>query len=215
MRRMTAEKKHPITQEEANISPTIEDAERFLLTLPAQVLLEPLAHPLITTSYLLSAALHKHQKRAGGEPYFTHPLAVCRTLCEIDAGVDAEMIAAALLHDTVEDCGITTEEIAEKITGKVATMVDGLTKVNIENSTNGDAGKTFEKFLVFARKDPRLYFIKFSDLIHNLDTLQHLSEEKQERYAKGVLVKYAPLARSIKQDKIAEILERKAKKWVR
>ena len=200
-------------QDDAPPAVSLAEAERFLLNLPASVLLSPGAHPLILQSFVLAAELHKHQKRKSGEPYFTHPVAVAQMLCELAPAVDAQMVCAALLHDVIEDCGITREDLAAKTTLKIAEMVDGLTKI-VGSDGHSDEEETFEKFARFAKTDARIAFIKFADLLHNLKTIDHLSEERQAKYRAGTLGKYVPFARSIKQDRIADLLEKKAKKQI-
>lgn len=190
--------------------PTIAEAERFLLELAPSVLLEPMAHPMIVESYILSASLHQHQKRKSGEPYFKHPVEVALLLRELNPEVDAEMVCAALLHDTVEDCGISIQELAEKISEKVAEMVDGLTKINT-GAGKTEEDKTFEKFKEFAKRDPRLYIVKFSDILCNLGDIHALSKERRINYAKRAIEKYAPLANQTGHEKVAEAIARKAR----
>ena len=199
-------------RELASGTPTIADAERFLLELAPSVLLEPMAHPMIVESYILSAELHQHQKRKSGEPYFKHPVEVTLLLRELTDDVDAEMVCASLLHDVVEDCEITIQQLAEKTSEKIAEMVDGLTKINAPGTGRTDEEKTFEKFREFAKKDLRIYIIKFSDILCNLDDIHALSEERRRNYAKRALEKYAPLANQTGNEKVAEAIARKARK---
>jgi GTP diphosphokinase / guanosine-3',5'-bis(diphosphate) 3'-diphosphatase len=189
--------------------PDLAEAEEFLRSLPQHILLEPGAHPLIIQSYLIAAHSHKHQLRRSGEPYFTHPIAVALLLADIYPSTDAAMVCAALLHDTIEDCGISREEIASQTTPEIAQMVDGLTNVDDPDTGHAHEENTFRKFGEHAKLDPRISFIKFADLLHNLDGLSHLPQERQDNFIKRVNDKYIPLARELKQDLIANLLKKK------
>jgi GTP diphosphokinase / guanosine-3',5'-bis(diphosphate) 3'-diphosphatase len=189
----------------------LADAERFLLSLPARIMLEPLAHPLIMGSYLLAAHAHDGQKRKDGSPYLSHPVAVATILCEIDPAASAEMVCAALLHDTIEDCHVTKEDIARTITPKVAQLVDGLTKIDDPQTGHAHEELTFAKFGRFLKEHPPLLLIKVADLLHNLGTLEHLSEMRRKNFARLVLEHYVPLASGIGREDLARLLETKAK----
>ena len=150
----------------------------------------------------LDIAEHAHvsQKRASGEPYLTHAMAVADIV--LGLRLDHESIAAAILHDVVEDSDITLEQIAERCGDSVARLVDGVTKMNsIGEYQVGQQGKkenlkaeSLRKLLLAMAVDVRVVLIKLSDRLHNMRTLKYLEEEKQRRIARETMDIYAPLA---------------------
>ena len=137
---------------------------------------------------------HSEQKRATGEPYIIHPLAVAEILTELE--MDQETLCAALLHDTVEDTGITKDEIAERFGEDVANMVDGVTKLDKVSFHSKEElqAENFRKMFLAMAKDIRVVIIKLADRLHNMRTMKHLPQEKQKVKAQETLDIYAPLA---------------------
>ncbi len=149
---------------------------------------------VIKKAYVFSREAHCTQKRIEGLPYIYHPLSVGKILSQMR--LDTATIAAGLLHDTVEDTGISTEDIRNMFGSEIAFLVDSLTKLNkVEFKTKEEAQtENFRKMLLAMSKDVRVVLIKFADRLHNMRTLVHLSEEKRKRIAQETLDIYAPLA---------------------
>jgi len=148
----------------------------------------------LTEAFHFSDAAHLGQIRQSGEPYITHPLAVAE-VCT-DWQLDADALMAALLHDTVEDCGVTRQEIAEKFGTTVSALVDGLTKldkIEFKNREHAQA-ENFRKMLLAMSDDVRVILIKLADRLHNMRTLGVVSSEKRQRIAQETLDIYAPIA---------------------
>jgi GTP diphosphokinase / guanosine-3',5'-bis(diphosphate) 3'-diphosphatase len=149
---------------------------------------------LVRQGYALALIAHNGQKRQSGEDYIDHPVAVASIL--LDLRLDDESVAAALLHDVVEDTGVPLEVIREFFGEQVAHMVDGVTKLSgLENKTKEElqAG-SYRKLIIAAAEDPRVFLIKLADRLHNMRTLGATSEAKQQRIARETLDIYAPLA---------------------
>jgi GTP pyrophosphokinase len=148
----------------------------------------------ILDAYEFADSYHKGQTRASGEPYILHPLMVADLLS--DVFLDIPSIQAAILHDTVEDTSATLEEIQKKFGYDVCFLVDGLTKINQVTFFSNEEkwAENFRKMLLATAKDIRIILIKLSDRLHNLRTIQILSEEKRNRIAEESLDIYAPLA---------------------
>ena len=162
---------------------------------------------LIKRAYDYAYKKHFGQKRISGDDYILHPLNVALILTEINA--DAPCMAAALLHDTIEDCDSSKEEI-EKLFGKeVALLVDGVTKINRLNFTSdSEASAAYQrKILVGLSEDVRVIIIKLADRLHNMRTISVLSEEKQKRKAKETLEILTPVAHRLGIYKIKSELE--------
>ncbi len=149
---------------------------------------------MIRRAYAYSNEAHYKQKRMGGAPYIEHPLAVADILC--DMRMDCNTIAAALLHDTVEDSDISIEDVRALFGDDVAFLVESLTKLSkIELRTSEDAqAENFRKMFLAMAEDMRVILIKFADRLHNMRTLQYLSSLKQDKIAQETLDIYAPLA---------------------
>ena len=141
-----------------------------------------------------AARAHENQKRATGEPFFIHPLAVTEILTELE--MDQQTLCAAILHDTVEDTGKTKEEIALKFGADVAEMVDGVTKLDKMSFHSKEElqAENFRKMFLAMAKDVRVVIIKLADRLHNMRTMKHLPPAKQEAKARETLDIYAPLA---------------------
>lgn len=149
---------------------------------------------LIRHAYTFSAEAHKEQKRRSGIPYVSHPLAVALILTQLK--MDSMTISSALLHDTIEDTGATEDQIVERFGHEVAILVSGVTKLGkLEFASREERqAESFRKMVVAMAKDIRVILIKLADRLHNLRTLEHLSELKQRAIAQETLDIYAPLA---------------------
>jgi guanosine-3',5'-bis(diphosphate) 3'-pyrophosphohydrolase len=149
---------------------------------------------LLERAYVYSAKVHQGQMRLSGEPYLTHPLAVA----EILAGMrlDHVTVAAGLLHDTVEDTLATDADIRNQFGDEVGDLVAGLTKLSkIEFQSREEAqAENFRKMLIAMSKDIRIILIKLADRLHNIRTLEYMSEDSRTRIARETLDIYAPLA---------------------
>jgi GTP pyrophosphokinase len=142
----------------------------------------------------MAAIAHAGQFRHSGEPYVTHPVAVAGIVAEL--GMDATSLAAALLHDAVEDTNLGLDDIAEQLGEKVAAVVDGVTKLDRLqfDSKEEQQAATIRKMLVAMASDWRVLLIKLADRLHNMRTLAVLPEWKQRRVASETFDVYAPLA---------------------
>ncbi|MGH1489625.1 MAG: RelA/SpoT family protein [Acidimicrobiales bacterium] len=149
---------------------------------------------IVTRAYQMAARAHASQRRKSGEPYIVHPLAVARIVA--DLGLDEVAIAAALLHDAVEDTRIELDDIRRAFGSEVAAIVDGVTKLDRIRFDTKEAQQsaTFRKMLISMSKDLRVLIIKLCDRLHNLRTIAALPDWKRERSALETLHIYAPLA---------------------
>ncbi len=158
-------------------------------------------------AYLFSERAHAGQFRKDGKPYITHPLAVAEILAEWQ--LDAQTLIAALLHDVVEDTGITSAEIAREFGKSVAVLVDGVTKldkIHFENKAQAQA-ENFRKMLLAMARDLRVILIKLADRLHNMRTLDSMSLDKQGRIAQETLEIYAPIANRLGLNHLYQELE--------
>lgn len=163
---------------------------------------------LLKNAYIFSQGAHSGQFRKTGEPYISHPIAVASILCELH--LDAITLAAALLHDVVEDTTISKEEISERFGVSVAELVDGVSKLEkIEFQTQADIqAENFRKMLLAMAQDVRVILIKLADRLHNMRTLDVMRPEKQRRIARETLEIYAPIAHRLGLNTIyQELLE--------
>ncbi len=149
---------------------------------------------IIVRAAELATVAHAGQRRRSGEPYVTHPIAVAGIVA--DLGLDAQTVAAALLHDAVEDTGVTTEVIERDFGPAVALIVEGVTKLDRLqfDSKEAQQAATVRKMLVAMADDWRVLIIKLADRLHNMRTLSVMPEWKQRRTAQQTLDIYAPLA---------------------
>lgn len=149
---------------------------------------------LIELAYRFAAKSHEGQTRVSGLPYLSHPLGVATILAELR--MDSVTIGSGLLHDTLEDCGVTVEQLREQFGEELALIVDGVTKLGqLEFSRKEEReAETFRKMLLAMAKDIRVILVKLSDRLHNMRTLESLPERKQLRIAQETLDIYAPLA---------------------
>lgn len=153
---------------------------------------------MLNRAYVYTVQKHGTQKRASGDPYFSHPVEVAGLMTELK--LDQETIITALLHDTVEDTLATTEEIARLFGPEVARLVEGVTKLSkIEvMSENERAAENLRKFLLAMSEDIRVLLVKLADRLHNMRTLHFIkSEEKRSRIARETMEIYAPLAERV------------------
>lgn len=149
---------------------------------------------MLIRAYEYAKQAHANQKRASGEPYFIHPCAVAEILMGL--GLDAATIAAALLHDVIEDTDATAEDIKREFGDEVLGLVNSVTKLEkiVFKSKEDENAENFRKIFVAMAKDVRVIIIKLADRLHNMRSLNFLSYERQQRMAKETLDIYTPLA---------------------
>lgn len=166
--------------------------------------MEPLMRALGTKSvdksriihaYRVAEGCHAGQVRKSGEPYITHPVAVATILAEL--GMDEDTIVGALLHDTVEDTDYTLGDLSREFGSTVATLVDGVTKLDKVEYGEAAAAETVRKMVIAMSKDIRVLLIKLADRLHNARTWKYVSAEGARRKARETLEIYAPLALSL------------------
>jgi GTP diphosphokinase / guanosine-3',5'-bis(diphosphate) 3'-diphosphatase len=182
---------------DTQVESALNDAEADLMAKVIEAFLR--RHPGEDTGMIEGAAetaavAHAGQVRRSGEPYITHPIAVAGIVAEL--GLDTQTIAAALLHDAVEDTGVTNKVIEEDFGDAVAAIVDGVTKLDRLqfDSKEAQQAATVRKMLVAMADDWRVLIIKLADRLHNMRTLSVMPEWKQHRTAQETLDIYAPLA---------------------
>ncbi|MEO8153980.1 MAG: bifunctional (p)ppGpp synthetase/guanosine-3',5'-bis(diphosphate) 3'-pyrophosphohydrolase, partial [Rhizobacter sp.] len=148
----------------------------------------------VREAYRFADEAHLGQFRASGEPYITHPIAVAG-LCA-DWKLDAQAIMAALMHDAMEDCGVTKVELIERFGAATADLVDGLTKLDkLQFSTKEESqAESFRKMLLAMARDVRVILIKLADRLHNMRTMDAMVAAKRIRIARETLDIYAPIA---------------------
>ena len=149
---------------------------------------------LVREAYKFADEAHLGQFRASGLPYITHPLAVAG-LCA-DWKLDAQAVMAALMHDTIEDQGVTKTELIERFGAPTADLVDGLTKLDrLHFSTREESqAESFRKMLLAMARDVRVILIKLADRLHNMRTMIAMASDKRQRIARETLEIYAPIA---------------------
>jgi GTP pyrophosphokinase len=169
---------------------------------------------LIERAWRFSASAHRGQKRLSGEDFIHHSIAVAMIL--VDQLLDSTSIAAALLHDVVEDSDVRTEDIAKEFGQEVAAIVDGLTKIShlTFRSSAEEQVENYRKLLLSIAKDARVIIIKLADRLHNMRTLEPLSEEKRKRIATETREIYAPLAHRFGMAEVKAELEDLALKFL-
>jgi GTP diphosphokinase / guanosine-3',5'-bis(diphosphate) 3'-diphosphatase len=162
---------------------------------------------LIRKAWQFCVQQHSGQLRASGEPYIIHPLEVAEVLAEMK--LDATAIAAALLHDAVEDTPATSQEIEAGFGDQVAHIVEGVTKIDKIQFANREdrQAENVRKMLLAMVTDVRVVLIKLADRLHNMRTLEHLKPERQEAIARETLDIYAPLAHRLGMGKVRGELE--------
>jgi guanosine-3',5'-bis(diphosphate) 3'-pyrophosphohydrolase len=156
--------------------------------------LEPDRVAAILRAFEVGAAAHEGQVRKTGEPYIFHPVAVARILAQLR--MDHQSIAAAILHDTIEDTPLTKEQISEQFGSEIADLVDGVTKLDkMKFRTRHEAdAESFRKMLLAMARDLRVIFIKLADRLHNMRTLGSMAADSRRRIARETLDIYAPIA---------------------
>ena len=149
---------------------------------------------LLVRAYHYAEEAHSGQKRASGEAYFIHPCAVAQILMEL--GLDSATVAAAFLHDVIEDTPVTEEDIAAEFGEEILELVSGVTKLDkiVFKSREEEEAENFRKIFVAMAKDIRVIIIKLADRLHNMRSLNFLSKERQVKMAQETLDIYTPLA---------------------
>ncbi len=163
---------------------------------------------LLDKAYVFSMKAHGNQKRASGDPYFSHPLEVAGILS--DMKMDGSTVATGLLHDTIEDTLATHEEIEEMFGVEVARLVDGVTKLSLLelNSESTKQAENFRKFFLALSDDIRVLIVKLADRLHNMRTLRFIKNpEKRKSIALETMELYAPLAERIGMQEMKNELE--------
>jgi len=160
----------------------------------------------IDRAYEYGKLAHKGQTRANGDKYFNgHCVPVAIHIAEL--GMDANLICAALLHDTIEDTGVSYDDIKDSFGDDVANLVDGVSKLGkLKYRGNERHVESLRKFFVSIAQDVRVVILKMADRWHNLETLQYLPVEKQQRIAQESILIYAPLASRLGMGKLVTII---------
>ncbi len=175
-----------------NMMPEIQSIDALASNLSTY--LEPAQVNLVRRAYFYAAEAHDGQNRRTGEPYVTHPLAVAGILQEMH--MDHQSLMAAMLHDVIEDTGLTRDAIASQFGETVANLVDGVSKLNKLNfSSQAEVqAENFQKMALAMAKDIRVILVKLADRLHNMRTLDVLAFDKRRRIAKETVDIYAPIA---------------------
>jgi guanosine-3',5'-bis(diphosphate) 3'-pyrophosphohydrolase len=162
---------------------------------------------LIQKAYAYAQRMHEGQKRKSGDPYFIHPVNVANII--VDMKLDTASICAGLLHDVVEDTGVSTEEVAKQFGADVAFVVDGVTKLGKLNFVcrEDQQAESFRKMLVAMASDIRVLLVKLADRLDNMRTLEFMKPESQERIARETMEIYAPLAGRLGMQAVKSELE--------
>ncbi|MEN9757706.1 MAG: hypothetical protein RL755_1893 [Pseudomonadota bacterium] len=158
-------------------------------------------------AYRFGAAAHIGQFRKSGEPYICHPIAVATSLAEMR--MDADGITAAILHDVIEDTGVSKSQLALEFNNEVAELVDGVTKLSkIDNKSHAETqGENVRKMFLAMAKDLRVIIVKLADRLHNMETLGVMLPPKKRRIARETLDIYAPIANRLGMNSIRHRLE--------
>ncbi|TMR98615.1 RelA/SpoT family protein [Nonomuraea basaltis] len=160
---------------------------------------------VIERAYDVAAYHHRDQKRKSGDPYITHPLAVATILAEL--GTDDETLCAALLHDTVEDTAYGLDELRGDFGETIASLVDGVTKLDKVKFGDAAQAETVRKMVVAMSRDIRVLIIKLADRLHNMRTMRYLPEHKRHQKSRETLEIFAPLAHRLGMNTIKWELE--------
>ena len=169
---------------------------------------------LLNRAYVYAMRAHGNQRRASGDPYFSHPLEVAAILTELK--LDDATIATALLHDVIEDTEATKTEIDQLFGPEIAALVDGLTKIKRLDlvSKRAEQAENFRKLLVAISTDIRVLLVKLADRLHNMRTLEHMKPEARQRISEETRDIYAPLAGRMGMQALREELEDLAFRWL-
>src|SRR5689334_25314766 len=162
---------------------------------------------LLNRAYVYAMKAHGHQKRASGDPYFSHPLEVAAILTDLK--LDDATISAALLHDVIEDTDVTRTEIDQKFGKEIGALVDGLTKIKKLDlvTKKAEQAENFRKLLLAISSDIRVLLVKLADRLHNMRTLEHVKPAKRKIIAEETMDIYAPLAGRMGMQWLREELE--------
>jgi GTP pyrophosphokinase len=169
---------------------------------------------LLNRAYVYAMKAHSNQKRASGDPYFSHPLEVAAILT--DLRLDDATIATALLHDVIEDTDATRAEIDQMFGAEIGSLVDGLTKIKKLDlvSKRAEQAENFRKLLIAISSDIRVLLVKLADRLHNMRTLEHMKPPSRQRISQETLDIYAPLAGRMGMQQLREELEDLAFRWL-
>ena len=162
----------------------------------------------LNKAYQYAVKAHENQKRASGDPYSNHPIAVASILSDLE--LDSATIVTGLLHDTIEDTHATYENIKKEFGQEIADLVEGVTKISVfENQANSNSkAENFRKLILATSKDIRVLLVKLADRLHNMRTIDAISKiEKKERIAKETMEIYGPLADRMGMHRIRDELE--------
>ena len=162
----------------------------------------------LNKAYQYAVKAHENQKRASGDPYSNHPIAVASILSDLE--LDSATIVTGLLHDTIEDTHATYENIKKEFGQEIADLVEGVTKISVfENQANSSSkAENFRKLILATSKDIRVLLVKLADRLHNMRTIDAISKiEKKERIAKETMEIYGPLADRMGMHRIRDELE--------
>ena len=169
--------------------------------------LEPEQVATVQEAIDFGATAHAGQHRLSGEPFIQHPIEVARILAEMR--MDHETIAAAILHDTIEDTSVTKEQVTERFGGEIAELVDGVTKLDKMRfrSRQEAQAESFRKMMLAMARDLRVILIKLADRLHNMRTLSVMRPEKRRRIAEETLEIYAPIAQRLGMNAVKSELQ--------
>ncbi len=169
---------------------------------------------LLNRAYVYAMKAHGHQKRANGDPYFSHPLEVAAILT--DLRLDDATIATALLHDVIEDTDATRAEIDQLFGPEIGKLVDGLTKIKRLDlvTKKAEQAENFRKLLIAISSDIRVLLVKLADRLHNMRTMEHMKPESRRRISEETLDIYAPLAGRMGMQAVREELEDHSFRWL-
>jgi len=168
---------------------------------------------LVRKAYDFALKAHVGQNRLSGEPYFVHLFATAKNIA--DLGMSATMVAAGFLHDSIEDTPVTSEEIEKEFDKEILFLVEGVTKLGkIKYRGTNRHNESLRKLFVAMSQDIRVLIIKLCDRLHNIQTLEHVPEEKRLRIATETLEIYAPLAYRLGIRKLQRSLEDTAFSYV-
>jgi len=197
----------PDEKEEAGISPIGYPPEVIALRDLLNTYLEPARVAVVLRAFEVGAVAHHGQRRKTGEPYIFHPVEVAQILAGMR--MDHESIAAAILHDTIEDTALSKEEIREKFGEEIAELVDGVTKLDqMKFRTRKEAdAESFRKLMLAMSRDLRVIFIKLADRLHNMRTLGSMALASRRRIASETLSIYAPIADRLGMNSMKQELE--------
>jgi GTP diphosphokinase / guanosine-3',5'-bis(diphosphate) 3'-diphosphatase len=177
-----------------------EESESLVIQRAYRLLLKSIKTPVtpedsknIRRAYEMAVDAHSQQRRKSGEPYILHPIEVAR-ICAEEIGLGPTAVVAALLHDVVEDTDVTLGEIETQFGKKIATIVDGLTKLDANDNSESPQAENFKKILGTLVDDVRIVLIKMADRLHNMRTLGSMPQHKQLKIAAETEFIYAPLA---------------------